>query len=158
MTKLPPWRELQRGLGCPFDAPRTGIDEFMHPVRKLTVSTLFLTKEQTYRGACVLIFDPRHVTRIDELGPDEWSAFADDLGRAERAVFRAFAPDHVNVASLGSLVPHLHWHIIPRYEDDPRWGGPVWTTLIEEMPRTFPGDAECLARVAAVNRAFGELE
>jgi diadenosine tetraphosphate (Ap4A) HIT family hydrolase len=33
-------------------------------------------------------------------------------------------------------VPHLHWHIIPRYKDDGRFGGPIWMTTREEMTRT----------------------
>jgi diadenosine tetraphosphate (Ap4A) HIT family hydrolase len=32
------------------------------------------------------------------------------------------------------VVPHLHWHIIPRYVDDPRWGMPIWTTPLSAMP------------------------
>jgi len=39
----------------------------------------------------------------------------------------------MNVAALGNQMAHLHWHIIPRYESDPRWGGPVWTSTEEEM-------------------------
>lgn len=104
----------------------------------------------------MLIFDPRHLTRIDELSNAEWAAFADDLGAAERAVYRAFKPDHMNVATLGSLVPHLHWHIIPRYENDPRWGGPIWTILREDMPRTELEESEYAQLVAAINRALDD--
>ena len=43
-------------------------------------------------------------------------------------------PDHVNVESLGNVVPHLHWHIIPRYVGDARWGMPIWTTRSSAMP------------------------
>ena len=124
----------------------------MCPVRALSIATLYLSREQTYRGSCVLIFDPRHVTRIDELSRAEWAAFADDLGVAERAIQRAVRPDHINLASLGSVIPHLHWHIIPRYEDDPRWGGPVWTTLAEEMPQTELPQVEYDRLVAAISR------
>jgi diadenosine tetraphosphate (Ap4A) HIT family hydrolase len=35
-------------------------------------------------------------------------------------------PLKVNVASLGNVVPHLHWHIIPRYADDAHFPAPVW--------------------------------
>jgi diadenosine tetraphosphate (Ap4A) HIT family hydrolase len=150
MSKLVPWSELEQGIDCPFDLPRDGIEEFMCPIRELSAATLYLSRHQTYRGSCVLIFDPRHVTRIDELCSEEWTAFAHDLGVAERAVFRALEPDHMNVASLGAVIPHLHWHIIPRYRNDPRWGGPVWTTRKEDGPRTELEQVDYDALVAAI--------
>jgi diadenosine tetraphosphate (Ap4A) HIT family hydrolase len=57
-------------------------------------------------------------------------------------------PDHINVESLGNVVPHLHWHIIPRYVDDPRWGMPIWTTPLSAMPdaRLETSDRETLLR------------
>ncbi len=42
----------------------------------------------------------------------------------------------MNYTSLGNVVPHLHWHIVPRYRQDPRWGGPIYTTTREEMRET----------------------
>jgi diadenosine tetraphosphate (Ap4A) HIT family hydrolase len=39
----------------------------------------------------------------------------------------------MNVAALGNQICHLHWHIIPRYQADPRWGAPIWTTQESEM-------------------------
>ena len=61
-----------------------------------------------------------------------------DLGASERArlisvVFELEAglrellrPDKINLASLGNAVPHLHWHVIPRFRGDPHFPGPIW--------------------------------
>lgn len=142
MSALRPWDDLSVGIGCPLCAPRPDHSEFHDLVRKLSVSSLYLVKAQTYRGACGLVFDPRHVTRLDQLTPQEWAAFSHDLARAEAAVYAAVRPDHINVESLGMTVPHLHWHIIPRYRSDPRWGGPIWTSERSEMTSTRLSDAE----------------
>src|SRR5256885_15876396 len=120
------WGRMARGAGCPLDAPRPAANEHWDLVRALSVSSLYLAKNQTYRGHCQLIFDPRHVARVDELSVDEWQRLSADLFKAHAAIVRTVRPDHVNVESLGNIVPHLHWHIVPRYRDDPRWGSPIW--------------------------------
>jgi diadenosine tetraphosphate (Ap4A) HIT family hydrolase len=43
--------------------------------------------------------------------------------QALRAVIR---PHKINLASFGNLTPHLHWHVIPRFEDDPHFPNSVW--------------------------------
>jgi methyltransferase (TIGR00027 family) len=118
------------------------------------VSSLYLTKNQTYRGQCQLIFDSRHVARLDQLSQPEWTLLAADLFTAQRAVTRVVAPDHVNVESLGNVVPHLHWHIIPRYVGDPMWGAPVWRVPLDSMPDTRLPDEERAALLAGLRKAL----
>lgn len=62
-----------------------------------------------------------------------------DLPGAERAALMALVwcveqtqrellrPDKINLASLGNAVPHLHWHVIPRWRDDSHFPAPVWS-------------------------------
>jgi diadenosine tetraphosphate (Ap4A) HIT family hydrolase len=46
------------------------------------------------------------------------------------AVQRAeLKPDKINLAAFGNVVPHLHWHVIPRWQDDPHFPQPVWAAL-----------------------------
>src|SRR6476620_2322771 len=126
---------------CPFDTPRPASNEHWDLIGTLTISSLYLSKNQTYRGYSLLVFDARHVDRLDELSAAEWSAFSRDLFVANRAIHRAVQPDHMNVDLLGNVISHLHWHIFPRFRTDPRWGGPVWTTTQTEMPVTsLPAD------------------
>ncbi len=158
MSSKTDWETRRAAAGCTFDVPRAGIATHMLEIARLSVATLYLERIQTYRGHCVLVFDPHHATRIDELSDDEWQHLADDLRRAERAVYRAFRPDHINIASIGQVVPHLHWHIIPRYVNDPRWGGPIWTTTPDEMQKTLLADADYAALVAQVRAELQAAE
>jgi diadenosine tetraphosphate (Ap4A) HIT family hydrolase len=144
------WEARKRGDSCPFCGVRPDESDGWSKVSKLSVATLYLQKIQTYRGHCVLVFDPRHVTRISELTTSEWSALSNDLYTAQRAIERATNPEHVNTASLGNIVPHLHWHIIPRYMNDSRWGGPIWTTNESEMEIVRLPDEEHRALVDAI--------
>ena len=129
-----------------MDAPRPASNDYWELVTTLGVSSLYLSTNQTYRGQCQLIFDLRHAARPDQLTAAEWTAFCADLYRAQQAVVAVTQPDHVNVESLGNVVPHLHWHIIPRYVGDPRWGMPIWITPLSAMPETrlAPRDRERL--------------
>src|SRR5262245_10165031 len=113
MSAVMDWDRLARGDGCPFDVPRAEPNDFWDSVKQLRASTLCLLKNQTYRGHCILIYDPRHVVRPDQLTIDEWRTFTTDVHRATTALMEVCRPDHVNLECLGNQMPHLHWHIIP---------------------------------------------
>ncbi|MDP2871083.1 MAG: HIT family protein [Bacillota bacterium] len=119
------WAALMRGEDCPFCAEIADDNEYSLKVADLTVSTLRLEKDQRFRGYCVLVLN-RHATELTELGDDEGAAFYADLRRVARAIQSALHPDKMNYCLLGNTVPHLHWHITPRYVDDPRWNEPHW--------------------------------
>lgn len=146
------WDELAAGRGCPFDAPRADSTEHWDLVRTLAASSWYLPQNQTYRGHGILVFDPRHATRIDQLTCAEWLEYAADLQRVVAAIVAVCKPDHVNVESLGNLMPHLHWHVVPRYKNDGRWGQPIWAPDVTQQPerRLEPDDrAKLLAELRA---------
>jgi diadenosine tetraphosphate (Ap4A) HIT family hydrolase len=107
-----------------FDHPRNNDDLIF--IATLEISTLFLFRDQRFRGYSILSFDLWDATRLDDLSEAEYTAFCQDLRLASRARRSAMQPDHMNYELLGNSNPHLHWHIIPRYRDDPRWGRPIW--------------------------------
>ena len=148
------WDSLARGEACPLDAPRPSSNDHWDLVATLSVSSLYLTANQTYRGHCQLIFDSRHVARPDQLSAGEWTALCADLFAAQAAIVRAVQPDHLNVESLGNVVPHVHWHIIPRYRDDPRWGSPIWLTSLADMIDTRLRDGERQALIGRLRQAL----
>jgi diadenosine tetraphosphate (Ap4A) HIT family hydrolase len=132
----PHWDQWAVGAECPFDSPRSQSNDHWDLIAPLTISSLYLSRNQTYRGHCLLVFDPRHAVRPDQLSSPEWTSFCNDLYTAQAAIMQTVRPDHLNVEILGNVVPHLHWHIVPRYRGDPRWGGPIWTTHVSEFPVT----------------------
>jgi diadenosine tetraphosphate (Ap4A) HIT family hydrolase len=138
-----------------MDAPRPDAPDHWDLVQTLSISSLYLPKSQPYRGQCVLVFDRRHATRIDELSRGEWVAFAADLYAAAQAIVRTVTPDHVNLELLGNVVPHLHWHIVPRYKSDPRWGMPIWTTPLAEMPDVTLEGSDRQTLLAGLRAAVG---
>jgi hypothetical protein len=91
------------------------------------------------------------------LKEDEFQALSRDFLVAARAVSLACSPDHMNYASLGNVVPHVHWHIVPRYRSDPRWGAPIYMTAQEDMPETRISSHEYEATVEAIRSALADL-
>ena len=144
--------------GCPLCPPRDKIDAFMIEVAPLTVSTLYLDRNQTYRGQCVLVFDPRHAEGLETLSAAEFNSFAQDLRVAARAVTAVCKPDLMNYATLGNIVRHLHWHIVPRYESDPRWGAPIYTSTLADMLETRLEDVEYDALVGTLRAELSERQ
>ena len=141
---------------CPFCPPRDNYHAFLIEVAPLTVSTLYLDRNQTYRGQCVLVFDPRHAEGLETLSAAEFDAFARDLRVAARALTAVCDPDLMNYASLGNIVRHLHWHLVPRYESDPRWGGPIYTSSLAEMLETRLEDVEYETIVRGLRAALSD--
>jgi diadenosine tetraphosphate (Ap4A) HIT family hydrolase len=80
-------------------------------------------------------------------GPGD-SVFAVEL--ALRATLR---PHKLNLASLGNVTPHLHWHVVPRFPADPHFPDPVWTAPRRARSRRAPEDLAAALRAALAAQA-----
>jgi len=89
----------------------------------LKVSTLYLSREQTYRGRCVIAVDG-HVNELYELGEEELELYIKDIAKAANAIKKAFSPDKINYGAYGDKLPHLHFHLAPKYKEKHNWGAP----------------------------------
>jgi diadenosine tetraphosphate (Ap4A) HIT family hydrolase len=78
-----------------------------------------------YPGFCRVILN-RHVKEMTDLTGDERTRLMDVVWKTEQAVRDALNPDKINLASLGNVVPHVHWHVIPRFENDRHFPNPIW--------------------------------
>jgi len=84
-----------------------------------------LVDEPNYPGFIRVIWN-EHVREITDLAADERTALMQLVFAVEQIQRSVLAPDKMNVASLGNMTPHLHWHLIPRYADDAHFPGPIW--------------------------------
>lgn len=75
-----------------------------------------------------------HVAEMSDLTPDQRSALMQVVATVETVVRRELQPHKINLASLGNVVPHLHWHVIARWAEDPHFPQPVWGTRQREAP------------------------
>lgn len=122
---------------CIYCSKDNRLHDLMIEISKLQVSTVYLFKEQTYRGRCVVALN-HHETEIFHLPEEQRQQFTQDLCQVAAAIEQAFAPQKVNYGAYGDTMPHVHFHIVPKYE-----GGPAWGTTFEMNPRqTYLSDAE----------------
>ena len=94
-------------------------------ISEISSSVAVLNRDQLFLGR-VLVIHKSHVEDLSELTEKERALSIEDLTKIASAVKKAFNPDTLNYAILGTVVSHLHWHVIPRYKNDPNWGGPPW--------------------------------
>jgi len=74
----------------------------------------------------------RHGAELSDLTPQELQQGLARLVQAERVLRDHLQPAKVNVASLGNLVPHVHWHLIARFHHDAHFPQPVWGSAQRE--------------------------
>ncbi len=74
-----------------------------------------------------------HVAEISDLDPAGRAALWRVLLALETAIRRAVEPAKMNLASLGNQVPHLHWHVIGRWPDDPHFPASVWSAPVRAV-------------------------
>jgi diadenosine tetraphosphate (Ap4A) HIT family hydrolase len=83
---------------------------------------------QYYHGYCMLIAS-RHATELSQLPDAGRRAHLDEMCLLAHAIEKCLQPHKLNYELLGNQVPHLHWHLFPRYTHDPYRLWPVWLAL-----------------------------
>lgn len=105
-----------------------------------------------YPGFCRVIWTS-HVAEMSDLTAAQSSHLMRVVLATERAVRATVSPDKINLASLGNVVPHLHWHVIPRWQDDSRYPRPIWAAALRDNPSRPAADKTRLsaALIAALH-------
>ena len=104
---------------CPLCNRISGSNgSFLEPIIEFKQSILFHGAHARFPGYCILV-SKNCIKEWHDLLDDEALEFGHELRTCSKAIAHAFQADKINLASLGNVVPHLHWHIIPRYKTDP---------------------------------------
>ncbi|WP_461631541.1 HIT family protein [Labilibaculum euxinus] len=112
-------------------------------VAELETGYVVLGDFQFFKGY-VLLLCKQHKTELHQLDDGFKMKFLKEMSEVAEAVHLAFQPKKINYEMLGNAYSHLHWHIIPRYEDDPNPLKPIWTmdSKIINAEETRPNDQE----------------
>ena len=106
--------------------------------------------EPDYPGFVRVILK-RHAREMADLSREEREALMAVVFAVEVAVRETMQPDKMNLASLGNMTPHVHWHVVPRFKDDRHFPNPIWAAPQRERGASH---AERERRAAGLSAAI----
>ena len=109
----------------------------------------------TYRLQFNRHFTFAHVTELFHLDVTTRQGVIEEVNRVAVALYRTFIPTKINYELLGNMVPHMHWHLVPRFSADPLWPKPIWS---EPHVEKFLATEEYAARIAAIRAALPAID
>jgi diadenosine tetraphosphate (Ap4A) HIT family hydrolase len=86
---------------------------------------VIMVDEPDYPGFVRVVWNA-HKREMTDLSAAERTHLMQTVFVVERAQREVLSPHKINVASLGNLTPHLHWHLVPRFEEDAHFPKPIW--------------------------------
>jgi len=107
---------------------------------------VIIAHEPEYPGFCRVIWQ-QHLAEMSDLSEADQTHLLRAVMTVERVLRELMTPTKINLASLGNQVPHLHWHVIPRFADDAHFPSPVWAP----KRRTVPAELQA-QRAASAGR------
>ncbi|MGE8396162.1 MAG: HIT family protein [Comamonas sp.] len=95
-----------------------------------------------------------HAAELSDLSDVDRNTCMAVVTAVERVIRAQLAPTKINLAALGNMVPHLHWHVIARYDWDSHFPASVWASPLRE--RDLPREAQLQQELAACDAAIAE--
>jgi len=103
------------------DEPDLRIIELEH-------SFVQLNRDQFFPGYSFVIAR-EHYTELFHLDQQTRQALIEEVNQVAGALYQVYTPTKMNYELLGNMVPHMHWHLVPRFDTDPLWPRPIWSEL-----------------------------
>jgi diadenosine tetraphosphate (Ap4A) HIT family hydrolase len=119
-------------------------------IAELECCYVLLNYDQFFPGY-TFVFGKEHVTELFHLDREERILVMEEVAAVASALSILFKADKINYELLGNMVPHMHWHIVPRFRTDPLWPRPIWAEPHEEVILSPAGYA---ARIGEIRKAI----
>jgi diadenosine tetraphosphate (Ap4A) HIT family hydrolase len=114
----------------------------------------FVVGDHQFHEGYALVLLKQHVREPFDLPPDVQREHFREVMRAAEAIDATFRPAKMNFSCYGNAEPHVHWHIVPRYEDDPHPGKDPWQEVSRFAERVISAEQD--QEIAAhIRRNFG---
>ncbi len=123
-----------------------------HPVKETVLwqddrCRVILADDPDYPGFCRVIWG-EHAKEMTDLTEPERARLMALVYATEEVLREVLHPDKINLAALGNQVPHLHWHVIPRFADDAHFPDPVWAVRKRDARASLADRVELARKLA----------
>lgn len=119
-------------------------------IAELEHSFVMLNRDQFFPGY-TLLFTKQHATELFHLDHTVRAGLMEEVSTIAQALQTQFQPDKINYELLGNMVPHIHWHLVPRFAHDPLWPRPIWAESHTEITLSA---AEYRQRIQSIRQAL----
>ncbi|HEX2767817.1 MAG TPA: HIT family protein [Geobacteraceae bacterium] len=119
-------------------------------IAELDQCYVVLNRDQFFTGY-TFVFSKEHVTELFHLDRETRSAVMEEVTATAAALNRQFKADKINYELLGNMVPHMHWHLVPRLHTDRLWPRPIWAEPHEEV---ILSPADYAERIELIRKAL----
>ncbi|MGE4485116.1 MAG: HIT family protein [Oscillospiraceae bacterium] len=136
---------------CMYCAQDERLHKLMVPVCSLTHTNVYLYREVTFPGRCVVVLK-NHIQKLTQLSPAERQGVWDNVGLVAETVTALYSPDKLNYLILGDCCPHLHVHVVPKYTGTPQWG--KMFEMMPQPPRFLPDEPAYRAEADRLREAL----
>lgn len=107
---------------CAYCMENELLDAFGIKIGELKQSKVYLFKEQSHKGR-VIVAHKKHVSELVDLTPEERAEYLEDICKVSNVLHKLFNPKKVNYGAYGDTGCHLHFHLVPKYENEFEYGG-----------------------------------
>jgi len=115
-------------------------------IAELECSYVLLNRDQFFPGYTFLLIK-EHLTELFHLDREWRIMVMEEVTAVASALNTLFKPDKINYELLGNMVPHMHWHLVPRFRTDQVWPRPIWAVPHEEAILSPAGYTERIEQI-----------
>jgi len=124
-------------------------------IAELDLCYVMLNRDQFFHGYTFVI-TKKHVKELFHLDKKTRETVMEEVNRVAETLYNLFQPDKINYELLGNMVPHMHWHIVPRFRDDALWPRPLWAEPHPERSLTATEYTERVEQIREQLNVQGE--
>ncbi|MCS4533867.1 HIT family protein [Neisseria montereyensis] len=118
---------------CPLCHPQN--EEVLLQTERLRV--IAVDNEPNAPALCRVIWQ-EHIAEMTDLPSEQRNEIMDMVYRVEAAMRQVLKPTKINLASFGNFVPHLHWHVVARFQNDANFPAAIWAAAERDAEVVLP--------------------
>lgn len=120
---------------------------FGYPVCELEYALVYVFKEQTNKGRCI-VASKDHVSEIVDMSDEVRAGFFADMAKVAKALHKIYQPKKINYAAFGDTGRHTHFHLVPKHEGTEEFGG----MFTMNSGKVMLSDEECEAMAEEIRQ------